>query len=157
MNIRTINELDDQAFNNIGRVSDLLWIHFGEKMKTLNYKGVEVTKGSYGIHVQCPWRFLHHGKLILGNMDIYIPREDVSDSEFDWSESHESVFDKNVKKISQNLLPLKVESVFIDSIGNLKIEFENELVFEAMPNSSVETEFWRFINFKTNEHMVIFD
>lgn len=157
MNIKTINELENEVFCNIGRASDLLWIHFGEMMKIKNYKGIEVEKGSYGIHVQCPWRFLHYGKLILGNKDIYIPREGVSESEFDWCEIGESVFDEKVQKIRQNLLPVKVKEVFLDSIGNFKIEFENKLVFEAIPNSSVETEFWRFINNKTKEHMVIFD
>ena len=157
MNIKTISELENEVFNSIGRSSDLLWIHFGEKIKTKNYKGIEVEKGSYGIHVQCPWRFLHCDKLILGNMDVYIPREGVSESEFDWCKIGESVFDENVQKIRQNVLPLKVEEVLIDSIGNLKIKFENELVFEANPNSSIKTEFWRFINNKTKEHMVIFE
>lgn len=157
MNIETISELENEVLNNFGRASDLLWIHFGEKLKIKNYKGIEVEKGSYGLHVQCPWRFLHHGKLILGNMDIYIPREGISESEFEWCEIGESVFDEKAQKIRLNLLPLKVEKVLVDSIGNLKIEFENELVFEAIPNSSVETEFWRFINNKTKEHMVIFE
>ncbi len=69
--------------------------------------------------VQCPWRFLHHGKLILGNMDINIPIEGVFESEFDWFEIGKSVFDENVLKIRQSLLPLKVLAVSVDSVCNL--------------------------------------
>ena len=157
MNNNIISELENEVFCNIGRTADMLWIHFGEMLKTKNYKGIEIEKGSYGLHVQCPWRFLHHGKLILGNMDINIPIEGVFESEFDCFEIGKSVFDENVLKIRQRLLPLKVLAVSVDGIGNLKIKFENELVLEVIPNSGVKMEFWRFINNKTREHMVIFN
>lgn len=151
------SELENEVFHDIGRASDLLWLHFGEKILIKNHRGFEREKGSFGIHVQCPWRFLHHGKLLLGNMDIYLSREGVSESEFDWFENGKSVFDEKVEKIKQYVLPIKIEKMIVDNVGNLKIIFKNELVFEAMPNSSVEMEFWRFINNKTREHIVFFE
>ncbi len=114
-------------------------------------------KGSFGLNIQCPWRILKHGKLILGSNDIFMPINDGFESEFDWSEIGGSVFDDRVEKIIRDLLPLKVILVCVDEIGDLKIAFEKEVIFEVMPNSSVKVEFWRFINYKTNEHVVFYE
>jgi len=151
------NELINEELNNIGRASDLLWLHFGQKFYIINRRGIEVEKGSYGIHIQCPWRFIHQGILVLGSMDIYMPKEGVHESDFNWDEIGNSVFDEKIKVIKEKILPIKVQKVESDEIGNLKLIFEDDFVFEAMPNCSVKQEFWRLINNVTKEHTVIFE
>ncbi len=142
---------------NIGRSADLLWIHFGRCIVIKNQKGSEVEKGDYAIHVQCPWRFIQYDKLILGSKDVFIPREGVSESEFDWNIFGMSIFDEKVKTIKEQIAPVIVKDVTISEDGTLVIRYEKGLVFEAFPDSSITIEHWRFINNKTKEHTVVYE
>ncbi len=157
MKINDIRELENKNFIDIGRASDLLWLQFGEKIKIKNYKNIEIERGSMGLNIQCPWRILKRDQLILGNNDIYEPADDIFETEFDWSEIGGSVFDKKVIEIFSNMLPLMVKSVEVSKIGDLKLEFEKEIVLEVISNSASKIELWRFINYKTNEHIVCFE
>lgn len=157
MKNRILGELVNEKIFDIGRAADLLWIHIGEKILVKNYKGLDVEKGSYAIHVQCPWRIIHHGKLVLGNMDIYRHKDSIVESEFDWSEIGNSVFDEKIEKIKNEVLPIKVNDYILDAIGSLKLICEDEIIFEVTPNSSGKIEFWRYINNISKEHVVIFE
>lgn len=154
MNLKLVIELINNDFINMGRSADLLWLQFGEKIKIKNYKNIYVEKGSMGLNVQCPWRMLKQDKIILGNNDIYIPKKESLN--FDWWEIGGSIFDEKSEKIINDLLPLKVIDVIVNEIGDFSIRFEKEIVFEVILNGAFKTEFWRFINFKTNEHLVCF-
>lgn len=155
--ISEIIKIQNEPMFNLGRAADLLWIHFGKKIVVKNHRGVEVEKGEYAIHLQCPWRFVENSKLILGSRDIYVPREGIQDSEFNWDTFGMSIFDEKVKTFLEELTPIVVSNVTVDEIGTLKIQFENGLVFEAFPESSQISEYWRFINNKTKEHTVVFE
>ena len=152
-----IIKIKNKPMFNIGRAADLLWIHFGQSIIVKNHRGFEVEKGDYAIHVQCPWRFIQDYKLILGSGDVYIPREGISDSEFDWNTFGMSIFDEKLKMIKSKNTPIVVEDVSIDEVGTLKIIFERGLVFETLPNSSVTVEYWIFINNRTKKHTVVFE
>lgn len=157
MEDEAFSELVNEKLFDMGRTSDLLWIQLGEKILVKNYKGFEVQKGSYAIHVQCPWRIVCHGELVLGNMDIYRPKDGIVESEFDWSEIGNSVFDEKLEKVKIELLPVKIKDLILDDIGTLKLICDDEFIFEAIPNSSGRIEFWRFINNISKKHVVIFE
>lgn len=151
-----INKISGQSIFRIGRASDMLWIQFGKSIIVKNYKGIEVEKGEYAIHVQCPWRFCRQDKIILGSRDIFIPCNGVSEQEFNWDISGMSIFDNKCKTINEGIAPI-VKEAKVDGLGTLKIIFDNELVFEAITDSKEEIEFWRFINNNTKEHIVVFE
>ena len=149
--------LEAEKMFDIGRAINLLWISFGDLVVIKNRKGIESERGHFAIHIQCPWRIIYQGELLLGDMDIYTPQADVNESDFDWSEIGYSIFDEKLIKIKAELLPIKVISTYLDNTGYIKILFEKDVVFEAMPNGSSKTEFWRFIDFMSNNQIVIFE
>jgi hypothetical protein len=50
-----------------------------------------------------------------------------------------------------------VKEVYLNSLGDLKIIFTNEVIFKVFLNTLLKTESYRFINNKTREHFVIFE
>lgn len=155
--IDNVTKIEGQSMFCIGRAADMLWIQFGKRIFVKNRKGLEVEKGEYAIHVQCPWRFRQKGKIILGSRDVYIPSSNVSELDFNWETIGMSIFDKESEIINNKIAPINVEKVDMDMFGTLKIIFDNEVIFEAFTDSTEEVEFWRFINNNTKEHTVVFD
>ncbi len=154
MNLEILKELENKELISIGRASDLLWLQFDELITIKNYKGMDIKKGSMGLNIQCTWRFIKKDKIILGNNDIYMPIKENFHDEFDWSKIGESAFDEKSKKIIQDLLPLTISTILLSKTGDLKIIFDKEVVLEVIVNGAVKTEFWRFINYKTDKHIV---
>lgn len=152
-----LDKILDKTMPSMGRAADLFWIVFGKDILVEDYKGNKVEKNEYAIHIQCPWRLLKDNNLILGSRDIYIPKEGIEESEFDYESFGMSLFDEKVKGIESELLPLHVESISTDSTGGFKIVFNHCFVLEVMPDSSAEIEFWRFIDFNTRKHYVLFE
>lgn len=149
--------LEGQPLLYIGRATDMLWMGFGKLVKIKNYKGLEDEKGEFAVHVQCPWRFVHQEKVVVGSRDIYMPRNGISDHEFDYEKRGLSIFDSICEAFNSEWIPLLVSEVCVDIFGTLKIIFANGLVFETFINSVTTDEYWRFINFQTKEHIVVFD
>lgn len=149
------DKLLGEYFLSLGRTTDLLWIQFGNMMKLKNFKNEEVEKGEYVFHIQCPWRFIQKNKMLLGNEDIYQSEEYIEN--FDWTKKGTSIFDKKESSINELLKNTKVKEVYLNSLGDLKIIFTNEVVFEVFLNTSLKMESYRFINNKTREHFVIFE
>lgn len=162
-NIKSI--LENSNLVDLGRAADLLWLSFGRPVIITTLKGTrEVTE--YALHLQCPWRFIKDNKIILGSSDIYEPNNSAydHDPEWNWDEferdiSEQSVFCVNSMKIKEDLLPLTVKNVISHEGGDLKIEFNKNVVFEVFINGLKRIEYWRFIDFKKESyaHYVVFD
>lgn len=152
---QSINKVHKKKFLCLGRATNLLWIQFGNILKLKNFKNEEIEKGEYVFHIQCPWRFIQKNKILLGNEDIYQSEEYIEN--FDWTKKGTSIFDKKESSINELLKNTKVKEVYLNSLGDLKIIFTNEVIFEVFLNTSLKMESYRFINNKTREHFVIFE
>ena len=149
-------QIQEKPMIGIGRASNMLWAHFGELLQVKNYRGIDMEKGEYALHIQCPWRFMKNHVIILGSNDFYVPTRE-NENNFDWQIIGHSVFDKSAQKISNEVCPVKVKNVEVDVIGNLRIYLEQEIILEAFPVNSTIEESWRFINNLTGEHIIIFE
>ncbi|KMZ54871.1 hypothetical protein [Dorea sp. D27] len=152
-----IKELEGQAFRKIGRASDMCWISFGKTIIVKDYKGNDVEKGTYALHIQCPWRIIKNStqKLLLTSNDIYEPSSNLQwTEEFDWDRMGNNLFDENVKQWNDEN-GIYVLNVDISQLGDIRINLSNGMTFESFLNISTDDEAWRF--FKCNskdKHMI---
>lgn len=152
-----IKELEGQAFRKIGRASDMCWISFGKTIIVKDYKGNDVEKGTYALHIQCPWRIIKNStqKLLLTSNDIYESSSNLQwTEEFEWDRMGNNLFDENVKQWNDEN-GIYVLNVDISQLGDIRINFSNGMTFESFLDISTDDEAWRF--FKCNskdKHMI---
>ncbi|HWF38600.1 MAG TPA: hypothetical protein VG322_08780, partial [Candidatus Acidoferrales bacterium] len=70
------------------RAADMAMFQFGRRRKIQNVRGEWREVGDIALHVQCRWRLLRDGLIVIGSSDLYYPAEfeeggNVPD-EFDW-------------------------------------------------------------------------
>lgn len=149
-----IKIIEGELFNGIGRAADMCWVHFGETIQVNDYKGDIVEKGTYALHLQCPWRIIKKEEqqiISLGSYDIYEPKSTMEWSEdFDWDVQGMNLFDEKLSAIKIYEKVIHIKSVKINTLNDLKIIFSNECILETFINSSTDNECWRF--FKCNSH-----
>lgn len=150
----TLSILIEQPMIQIGRASDMLWIHFGKLIEVKNYRGIYHKKGEYSLHIQCPWRFIQNDKLILGSNDFYSPVNNKEKDKFQWDILGANMFDIKAEELKKEVLPSIVKKLEVDIIGSINIYVEKEIVLQVFPVNSIVQENWRFINNLTGEHMV---
>src|SRR5208282_3266343 len=75
MNLQSIQQalapLVGLPFRHIGRATNLLWLHFGELHEVPRSRGGTKVVGDWAVHVQCPWRLIQHGQILVGYHDFY--------------------------------------------------------------------------------------
>lgn len=150
----TLSVLTEQPMIQIGRASDMLWVHFGKLIEVKNYRGIYHEKGEYSLHIQCPWRFTQNDNLILGSNDFYIPINNGGNDEFQWDIWGGNMFDIKAEKLKKEVLPNIVKKIEVDVIGSINIYLEKGFVVQVFPVDSNIQENWRFINNLTGEHIV---
>lgn len=157
-------KLINKDLTELGRAADMLWLAIGKPLviETDDMKKREVSE--YAIHFQCQWRFVKDSEILLASHDIYNPYDiDLSyDDEWDWDvfgrENEKSnIFDVRSKELQRKFLPLKIEKVDLCKTSDLCITFENGICFSTFISCSRKDEYYRFIDFCTDEHTVIFD
>lgn len=154
-----IDILSGEVLRDIGRASDMLWLSFGKTIKIINRRGKEVLKGTYAIHVQCPWRIVDQNlsTILLTSSDIYHPNSKFEvNNEFNWDIQGNNRFDEKVTKWKAHNKSVFVNEIEISSIGDLRIILNNGEVIEIFINKSTNTECWRFFECGTKkQHMVV--
>jgi hypothetical protein len=150
-------------FHKISRAVDMMCLGIGNEIDFVNNKGENVKRPQYAIHFQCPWRLYNENGIILGSYDIYEPfNKDIGD---DWEydlhrrpENESSVFDVTLNKIITELGKCEVTDCSLTKMNDLHISFTNDWHLDTFITSSEKVEeFWRFIEFETGEHTVIYD
>ena len=63
---RALHPLVGLKFSGAGFAADMRTFQFGELVKS-----GKRTIGKYALHVQCPWRIEHAGKILTGRSDWY--------------------------------------------------------------------------------------
>ena len=142
-----------------GRAGNLLWSGFGESVTITDMKGNLRTVSEYSLHISCAWRLILEDKILVAYGDYYIPREGLTDDNFNWELFGENRFDEKAILISQdiNRNSIHVIDIKADNLGGFKLYFDNKYVLEVFPNNSLGEEYWRFIsNNPQSEHFVVF-
>ena len=146
------------------RASDMLCLPIGDVIIIDSNKGAKVESPKYRIHFQCQWRFVKGGEILLASHDIYNPFDDrlKNDDHWEWAvfgrkKEESSVFDVRAEELIKPLLPLTITYIYFAETGDLHIDFEKGIHFDTFITCSTKREYYRFLDFHTREHTVIFD
>lgn len=109
---------------------------------------------SYVIHAECFTRLYKNSVLFLTSDDITYPREQpLSWEEFDWDDMGDpfekigiSLYDKKVEEVMSNLKSekLTVRDVIVDSIGNITILINRDLMIQIFIDNTIDKDNWYF-------------
>ena len=154
-----LSPLLNAKWNCFGRAGNLLWSGFGKSVSIPDMKGNLRTVSEYALHVSCAWRLISENKILVACMDYYIPREGLTDDNFNWELFGENRFDEKAILLSQdiNRSPIHVTDIQVDNLGGFKLYFNSKYLLEVFPNDSLGEEYWRLISNKPpSEHFVVF-
>lgn len=146
----------------LGRSAGMLWFGFGDDVEII-VKQKPKTVSRFALHVQCPWRIVDNGNVIVASSDIYYPPDGEYHRDFEWDIQGANRFDVHAVELNRLFSdhPMMVAQVVADAYGGIEIVFDNNLRFEIFPNSSFRHEFWRFIIFSSKreeeKHFVVFE
>lgn len=153
-----LNKLNGLKLRDAGRATNLFWLGFGE-MISLTRRGVTEEVPEVAMHILCTWRLSRGSKILVASQDFYSPRSnwDEKDRDFDWDVPGDTRFDEKINELFKILeKDLIVTEVETDPHGGLKILFLESYVLEVFPDSSDDSEFWRFFNRKEKSpHFVV--
>jgi hypothetical protein len=154
-----IKIIENEPLEDIGRAADMLWLSFGKLVKVIFDYGLEEMKGSFAIHLQCPWRMvdLNLNTILFTSYDIYLPKSTIEWSEdFDWDIQGNNLCDEGIKKWKNKYNQPYVENINVSSLGDLRILLSNNNILETFNDNSTHHEKWRFFkNFGDERHLVV--
>lgn len=123
--------LQGATVRSVGRAADLGVVDF------TGPHGEEISA-----HMQCPFRVLQEGKLILGSRDMRYPQRGVGSEAFD---QFKTIYDSRAATLSgilEQIRPAVTEVNFGDG-GHLAVTWEPTFRVEAFPDCSGPVEAWR--------------
>ena len=148
MNIQSIQQalapLVGLPFHHIGRITNMLWIHFGELHGVPDRRGGTKVVGDWTVHVQCPWRLIQYNQILVGYHDFYYTPD--GDTPKDWDVVGKMRFDIAAITICAEFakMPPVVTSVQVDEVGGFSVHLSGEFRLDIFPDDSDETsEYWR--------------
>jgi hypothetical protein len=147
-----ISSISEKKLLKIGRATDLIWLIF--RTDACDPRGKEPEEHEkYSIHLQCTFRILKDDAILLGNTDIYIAGEGVSEELHSYPIGM-SMFDQKVQQFN-SFLPLIVTDVDVADNGDIRIELQNDFFIEVFIVSAMPGEFWRaFQHGNLDSHIV---
>ena len=149
------NPLVGYPLKYIGRSIDLVKIGFGEELSRKNLRGVEVHTYLFSLHLQCPFRIVKEGKILVGYNDLFVS-SDGSISQVDLEIKESLIFDKRVNENLSFLVGEQVQSVVLSNTRDLEIKL-NSYCIEVFITNSTDREDWRlFKPWKKEKHLVAF-
>lgn len=132
-------------------------MQFGALTELTNRDGSKRLVGELALHVDVPWRFRHHSKILIGNRDLYWYPNGES---YDFDKGGDSRFHVFANEYAAKMAAKEwsVASIADDNTGSFTLNFTGDLIFDAMPNvahSSPGFEFWRlFSPVEDGKHLV---
>ncbi len=141
---------------------NLCWISFGDLIEITNYKGEQVIRARYALHIQSNfriWQFSNYD-FRIGYGDVFNPCGGVERPEdFDFDVQGGNFFDEKVAILRQNselMNGLVIEKIEVNEMFDLKIIFENGVVLETFSDCFCENEeLWRLFTFGENRKHII--
>ncbi len=162
-----MERLRNVPFHSLSRAVDMLCLNLGETVERFFERpkpdGQVRSVPSYSIHLQTQWRFVRNRRIVLASRDIYEPFAPDRVGE-DWEYNlvgrpavESSRFDVLSPGLSRRLLGNTVAACQISRLGDLTLEFSNGIRFESFTPSSLREELWRLVDYRKEEHLVVFD
>ena len=149
---RIIPWISKKKILEIGRVADMVWIIFGGSEDTSCCMDTRGNK-EYSLHIQCTFRLLKNGEILLGNTDIYCAGEGESEIISSYTAGM-SLFDQRAKYFN-SLLPLTVTGINVAENGDIRISLQDSFLLEVLVAGAMPREFWRvFQRGDLNSHVV---
>ncbi len=151
-------------FHSLSRAVDMLCLNLGPEMDwTSPRTGQHRNMPTYSIHLQTQWRFVRNGRIVLASRDIYEPFAPDRVGE-DWEydlvgrpPEAGSLYDALAPEISQTMAGSTVTACRTSPLGDLTLAFSNGVRFESFTPSSLREELWRLVDYRTSEHLIIFE
>ena len=137
-------------------------IHFGELRRLPDGRLV----GEYALHIQCPWRLEHDGRVITGSLDYYVRADNNSDENWEPGTVSGHLQDQILSELlggddetsrsnanqTQHFIATEITS---DSFGGCQIELSGNYRLALFPCAS-RNEAWRLLEPGVNkEHFFI--
>ncbi|ANB10668.1 hypothetical protein SAM40697_6715 [Streptomyces ambofaciens] len=125
--------LTGAAVRSVGRAADMGVVEFDGP------QGEEVMA-----HLQCPFRIVQDGTIVLGSADMRYAQMDAGERAFD---EFRTVFDARAAKLTALLGQARprVVGVTVGTAGELTVTWEPAFRLEAFPDCSGKTEAWRVL------------
>lgn len=120
-----------------------------------------INGSTYALHLQTAFRIRNDKEVLIANLDMYEPTETLENSPsfdwetFNWDIKGINLFDEWAIRFNKGIgNKLSVSDIFIDSIGDVTIKFDSNIILEVFLNSSKE-EYLRFFKLGDKEHLVV--
>jgi hypothetical protein len=136
------NLLTNYKLNWIKRQLDVIMLDFESDQHDKKY-----------IHIQCFFRIIHDGIVILASPDMYKSSAKVNDIEFDWTEPGTTLFDESLfanKNLFENFQVVELNIVGHD----VEIRLSNNSIIEIIPDSVEKHEMYRIYD-NTKDILII--
>ncbi len=106
------------------------------------------SRGIFALHIQGHFRFHRKNRVFTGSTDIFSPRDELEDQDFDWKVPESSFFDQTVDQVfAITKYPWVISEISIDSLGDLSVLFANEFILNTFRTGILLEESWRIIEF----------
>jgi hypothetical protein len=128
------------------RALEMEMFEFGEQIPFTDRHGRARTSGAYRLHVQCPWRIVRSGRIVVGFDDILEPPTGASAEGFDANRAEMTLRDELISRFHGERAdaPRIVVSATTSPVGDLRLVFDDESSLELLP-SGVAGDHWRLL------------
>lgn len=94
------------------------------------------------VHMQCPFRIVRHGRILLGSADMRYAQKGAGPDAFD---EFRMIYDARTSTFNRVLGQLRpcVDGVTVGETGELTVSWEQGFRLEAFPDCSGTIEAWR--------------
>ena len=143
------------------RAADMADIGFGAN-ETMHGPLGSHEVSSFILHVQCAWRIVRDGRVIVGSLDYHFPPIDsaIDPADFEARDARRNLRDDLEAAFLAHLDgPHFVEAVEGRSTGDVRIVFVDGCVFETFvwsaQRAETDDEHWRFFRPNAPTHFVV--
>ncbi|MFE7773925.1 hypothetical protein ACFU5O_08495 [Streptomyces sp. NPDC057445] len=125
--------LDQAVLRTVGRAADM------GVVELTGARGEEL-----GLHIQCPFRFVHDDRVLLGSRDMRYPQKGAGPDAFDTFSTMYDARAELLNDVFRKAEP-RVESVHLGKAGDLALSWGPGVRLEVFPDCSGQEEAWRVL------------
>jgi hypothetical protein len=139
------------------RAANMECLKFGQHVIMDKVEG-PLNIGTFGIHLQCPWRITKGSTILIGSYDVYEQADSNAnyDPNFNWDRPNVNLRDTKLEQLISKS-ELIVEEIECDDLGGFTICFNETLKLSTFPATSSKYEYWRLLENQTtpDAHFVV--
>lgn len=139
------------------RAANMECLKFGPHLIMDKLEG-SLNIGTFGIHLQCPWRITKGSTILVASHDVYEQPDPAAkyDPDFNWDRPNANLRDRKLDALITKS-DLLVEKIACEDVGGFEISFNDSVKLSIFPASSSEYEYWRLLDNRTtpDSHFVV--